>query len=108
MSAPWVSESSIISRFSKVALKTLHIVEDPGESIVVCLLVPVGEVILVVCHFVLAHVAGHQQRVLRISLGYFVLHKKVLKFTQRGLYFGVVEDKLEIIFPSFYSVSLSK
>jgi hypothetical protein len=64
----------------------LTIVDDPGEDIVVRLLMPVGEVILGVCHSVLAHVAGHQQMVLRSSLGYFVLHKVVLIFTQRGLY----------------------
>ena len=50
--------------YFKIGDGDLTVVEDPGESIVVCLLVPVGEVILEVCHLVLAHVAGHQPWVL--------------------------------------------
>ena len=65
-------------------------VDDHGESLVVRLLVPAGEVILVVCHLALALVAGHQHRVLRTGLDTFCCTEIVLKFTQRGFYFGVV------------------
>ena len=50
------------------------LVDDPGEGIVVRLLIPAGVV------------SGHQQMVLRSSLGYFVLHKIVLIFMQRELF----------------------
>jgi hypothetical protein len=59
-------------------------------SAFVRLLVPAGEVILVVCHLALDHVAGHQLGVLRISFGTLCCTEIVLKFTPRGFYFGVV------------------
>jgi hypothetical protein len=84
------------------------LVDDPGEGIVVRLLIPAGVVILGVCHLVLAQVSGHQQMVLRSSLGYFVLHKEVLIFMQSELFLDWLRIKLESIFPSLYSVSWSK
>ena len=79
-------------------------VEDHGESLVVRLLVPAGEVILVVCHLALALVAGHQHRVLRISLGYFLLHRNSVKIHAERVLFWSGLGYAGGYFPSFYSV----